>query len=635
MKKKIAVFANTWNADIVSSFLNGYYDALEKDYADTFVFLAANSYGRPENNNLSELSIHSFPDLKDFDAAIVFSQGLNSNSARDKIYEDCEKAGIPTFTVADVHPGFHGVLVKATNAMRELCEHLYNEHNVRNIVFIGGPQENGDSNLRLEAVREFAKEKGLEFDDDHIFYTNWEIRKCMTVFQENFTTKESLPDAFIFANDFLAIAGIMTLEQYGLKVPDDTLVTGFDYVKSGQTYYPSIATINQRYDVMGAYCAGKIKDILEGKEVPEAYYIDGEFKPGESCGCVSPRNEDEQRRIFCHKIMGKEYEDNYRTGIVYGIRAAFLESSKFATLPGKLRNTLYYTLSADLINYYVLMDPTLERIAIENPEDLPKCQYANRMQVIVAKKEGQPLRDDYMIDRSIIIPEYDGEGANEIYFVMPLYIETFVVGYFVMTKGADGIGDWIYGDYQSCFIQSLTYYKTNLRLAALNEKLSELMQTDALTHLKNRNAFENAKALMKTKYLTGDMNDFSVVMFDLNDLKKINDEFGHGVGDIYIKNSSVLICNTFKHSPVYRIGGDEFVAIVKNSDYTERYALLQRFEAEINRLSQEDVPPVKRVSIAFGMADFSEIEDDNLESIFKKADDRMYDKKRRMKEKAR
>ncbi|MBQ2184245.1 MAG: GGDEF domain-containing protein, partial [Lachnospiraceae bacterium] len=162
-----------------------------------------------------------------------------------------------------------------------------------------------------------------------------------------------------------------------------------------------------------------------------------------------------------------------------------------------------------------------------------------------------------------------------------------------------------------------------------------LMQTDALTHLKNRNAFENAKALMKTRYLSGDMNDFSVVMFDLNDLKKINDEYGHGVGDIYIKNSSVLICNTFKHSPVYRIGGDEFVAIVKNSDYTERYALLQRFEAEINKLSQEDVPPVKRVSIAFGMADYSEIEDDNLESIFKKADDRMYDKKRRMKEKTR
>ena len=88
MKKKVAVFANTWSADIMSSFLSGFYDALEKDTTDTFVFLAANSYGRPETHNLSEVSIHSLPELEKYDAAIIFSQGLNSNQVRDQIYED-------------------------------------------------------------------------------------------------------------------------------------------------------------------------------------------------------------------------------------------------------------------------------------------------------------------------------------------------------------------------------------------------------------------------------------------------------------------------------------------------------------------------------------------------------------------
>ena len=631
MKKKVAVFANMWNADIVSSFLNGYYGALKKETADTFVFLAANSYGRSENNNLSEVSIHSLPDLTTFDAAIVFSQGLNSNLVRDKIYENCEAAGIPTFCIGDIHPGFHGVMVKTANAVRELCDHLYTEHNVRKIAFFGGPKDNGDSNARLEAVRAYAKEKGLDFTDDDVFYTNWEVRKCMTVIDEKFSDKNNLPDALIFANDFLAMSAVMSLEVKGIIVPEDIIVTGFDFAKTGQTYYPSISTIDQRYDLMGEFCARSIADLIEGKEVPAETYIDGEFKAGESCGCINPRNEDLQRREYCHRLSGKEFEDNYRMGIIYSIRAAFQESSKFASLPAKLQNALNYTINSDCENYYVLFDPTIERIATEEPEELPKFQYANKMQVVVAKKNGKPLRVDYTICKTEIVPEYDGEGDNEIYFVMPLYIDTFVVGYFVMTQSPSGMRDWVYQEYESCFIQSLTYYKTNLRLAALNDKLSELMQKDALTSLKNRNAFENAKALLKNRYLAQDGTRFAVVMFDLNNLKEINDEYGHGMGDIYIKNSSVLICNTFKHSPVYRIGGDEFVAIVKNDDYDKKDELLKEFRDAVLELSKPEIPPERRVSVAAGMADFDEIENENIDSIFKKADDRMYENKRKMK----
>ena len=631
MKKKVAVFANMWNADIVSSFLNGYYGALKKETVDTFVFLAANSYGRPENNNLSEVSIHSLPDLTTFDAAIVFSQGLNSNLVRDKIYENCEAAGIPTFCIGDIHPGFHGVMVKTANAVRELCDHLYTEHNVRKIAFFGGPKDNGDSNARLEAVRAYAKEKGLDFTDDDVFYTNWEVRKCMTIIDERFSDKENLPDALIFANDFLAMSAVMSLEVRGIIVPEDIIVTGFDFAKTGQTYYPSISTIDQRYDLMGEFCAKSITDLIEGKEVPAETYIDGEFKAGESCGCINPRNEDLQRREYCHRLSGKEFEDNYRMGIIYSIRAAFQESSKFASLPAKLQNALNYTINSDCENYYVLFDPTIERIATEEPEELPKFQYANKMQVVVAKKNGKPLRVDYTIGKTEIVPEYDGEGDNEIYFVMPLYIDTFVVGYFVMTQSPSGMRDWVYQEYESCFIQSLTYYKTNLRLAALNDKLSELMQKDALTSLKNRNAFENAKAHLKNRYLAQDGTRFAVVMFDLNNLKEINDEYGHGMGDIYIKNSSVLICNTFKHSPVYRIGGDEFVAIVKNDDYDKKDELLKEFRDAVLELSKPEIPPERRVSVAAGMADFDEIENENIDSIFKKADDRMYENKRKMK----
>ena len=630
MKKKIAVFANTYNSDIITSFLEGFERALPKKKFDTFIFLAANSYAKPDEINLSETSIHDFPNLEDFDFAIVFSQGLNSNEDRKKIYKRCEEAKIPTFCIGDEHPGFYGMLISNEKAMLDLCEHMYTEHNVRKVTFIAGPKENDDSNKRLEAVKKFLKKKKLSIKKEDICYSDWEVRKCMDFLTDKYGDSDEKPDAIICANDFLSVSATMALDRMNYPCPEKCLVTGFDYAKSGKTYYPSIATVDQRFDVMGEDCVKSIKALLKGEEVPAVQHIESRFIPGESCGCINPRNDDKLRKVHCHNLIGHEYEQNNREGLIYAIRSAFQESNRFSTLPQKLQEVFYISRNAEVQSIYIMLDPTLERIATEDIDKLPKYKYSDKLQVVVARKDGQPL-DIMQMKKDELIPGYDGKGDNKIYFMLPLYVSSFVVGYFVMLKNESGLRDWVYGQYESCMIQSLTYYKTNIRLTALNDKLSELMQTDALTSLKNRNAFENAKNMLKNQYLAQDGNRFAAVMFDLNDLKKINDELGHGAGDIYIKNSSELICNTFKHSPVFRIGGDEFVAIVKNSDYPERDKLLAQFRADVKRLSKENLPPIQRISIASGMADFDEIENDDIETLFKKADDRMYENKRKMK----
>ena len=630
MKQKIAIFANTWNFDILSSFLKGFNKTLPENSFDTFMFLAANSYGRPEDNNKSECTIHTLPYLEDYCCAIVFSQGLNSVEVREKIYEACQKAGIPTFCVGDEHPDFYGLKVKNDYGMRELCEHLHKKHNAKRFVFFGGPADNDDSNLRLNVLREYVKENGLTLNEEDIYFTNWEIRKCMDVIVEKYNTKDKLPDVFVCANDFLAVSAGMSLTTIGLKVPEDTLLTGFDYVKTGQNYYPSIATVNQKYDELGYVCAKSIIRVLDGDDVDKVQYTSSEFIAGESCGCDNPRNENEQRKRYCHELVGKEYEQNARTGIIYGIRAGFQESGRFSTLPQKLQNVFYPSNHKEIQTIYMCLDPTLERIATEEISELPQFRFSDKMQVILARREGKVL-DIKSVTRREIIPDYQKEGPNTTYFCMPMYVGTFVCGYLSMVLTDVGLRDWIYQEYASCMLQSLSYYKTNIRLTALNDKLSELMQTDALTSLKNRTAFENAKNALRNQYLSDSGQRFAAVMFDLNDLKKINDELGHGAGDIYIKNSSELICNTFKHSPVFRIGGDEFVAIVKNSDYDERFELLDKFRNEVQRLKQEDIPLMKRVSVACGMADYDEIENEDIETLFKKADDRMYENKRLMK----
>lgn len=75
--------------------------------------------------------------------------------------------------------------------------------------------------------------------------------------------------------------------------------------------------------------------------------------------------------------------------------------------------------------------------------------------------------------------------------------------------------------------------------------------------------------------------EFAIAVFDLNNLKDINDRLGHEVGDQYIKNACRVICDSFKHSPVFRVGGDEFAVFLENTDYWVRERIMQQFDSRM------------------------------------------------------
>jgi len=179
----------------------------------------------------------------------------------------------------------------------------------------------------------------------------------------------------------------------------------------------------------------------------------------------------------------------------------------------------------------------------------------------------------------------------------------------------------------------LVILKRNMQLTELNNKLSALMEQDALTKVKNRTAYDKYLRNLERDFIEGENKPFAVIFFDINDLKAINDRHGHEKGDAYIKNSCRLICNTFKHSPVFRIGGDEFVTIAQNDDYDKRHELLTSMREHMEALKTrgDSVPLTERISIASGMAEYDRTLDEDFSSIFKRADELMYENKYNMK----
>ena len=153
---------------------------------------------------------------------------------------------------------------------------------------------------------------------------------------------------------------------------------------------------------------------------------------------------------------------------------------------------------------------------------------------------------------------------------------------------------------------------------------------DGLTGVGNKSAYNN-KVIEINEQIKSGLTEIAVVMVDMNDLKHINDEYGHKAGDIYIKGCCHMICEHFKFSPVYRIGGDEFVVILHGPDLEARHQRVQELRKAYEKtFEQRELDPWLRCSAAVGLAEFAS-DDNSFELVFKRADKAMYEEKKQFK----
>ena len=164
-----------------------------------------------------------------------------------------------------------------------------------------------------------------------------------------------------------------------------------------------------------------------------------------------------------------------------------------------------------------------------------------------------------------------------------------------------------------------------------HKKLQHLLTyRDPLTGLRNTTSYKAWVVDFDKKIESEDIS-FGVVVLDLNDLKKANDTYGHNVGNKLITAASQIISDTFKRSPVFRIGGDEFVVILQNHDLDERELLFAQFASACANASVDANNTALPVSIAKGFSIFDPNTDTQFSDVFNRADDEMYKNKSGMK----
>lgn len=247
------------------------------------------------------------------------------------------------------------------------------------------------------------------------------------------------------------------------------------------------------------------------------------------------------------------------------------------------------------------------------------------------------------------VPSYEiYEERNHLILVyLSIGITIFAVSIVLVSRSAKAIirplkklsqvatqyaaGDWseTYINKSSTEIQILS---EDISIMAANtqeyiRRINTIARRDSLTGLGNKTAYvemvEDIKRNRQDKY-----SRYEIFVMDLNLLKKANDTYGHEAGDALLKEAGRYIGATFKHSAVFRIGGDEFAAILASEDYDNREELTKSFEDGMGYTLQGEYPV--QLFISFGGAVYG-VDGTDFDELFKIADDRMYAKKKEMK----
>lgn len=148
---------------------------------------------------------------------------------------------------------------------------------------------------------------------------------------------------------------------------------------------------------------------------------------------------------------------------------------------------------------------------------------------------------------------------------------------------------------------------------------------DALTGVKNKHAYQEEEEDLNALIREDNAPDFAIVVLDVNDLKKVNDLEGHKAGDAFLCNAVKIVCDIFKHSPVFRVGGDEFTVIARGQDYEDLDKLISKMEDHNQKATRSG-----GIVIACGMSRYDK--DMAVAQVFERADAVMYENKSALKE---
>ncbi len=624
MKKRIAIFASGWAGEYLREVVTGVLQVAKEVNMDVFSFLGFSSTTENNQSNSAEMNIFRLPDLYDFDGAIIMANTFIMEEERSFIFEKIIETGIPAISVDYKYDGVTSITTDNYYGMFELANHMFGEHGVRSVVFMGGYEGHPQSNIRFQAVQDAAHENGIIVSPENIIYGEWVSDKAKEQVEQWLMINKQLPDAFICANDMMAIGVCDFLKERGYCIPKDVIVTGYDGIELGKVYDPSIASVSHEWFNMGIMVMKNLLNKIEGKNQDALETMKTKFVPGESCGCYLDKGKDRTKLAHGNTHTFQKYQacDTHFRNIYLAVRKA----EDVDTIYHKFKD--FFTAECWMEGKDFMLCLEQEFFNIEEKDDnLPVEGYGKKVDVISSLKDGIARPHEVLSLKEAMFRVAKEKQEPGMYLFIPLSSEGKSYGFAMMTRNMDIILENQLYIWTRHMNQCLEQVRRNMRITDLMKKLTRLSVTDELTKVYNRAGCEKI-AYPRLKEWKESGKTIVVMLTDIDRMKVINDQFGHASGDLALRIvAGVLRTQVPSEWIVARFGGDEFFVGGKVTPTMDLNTILE----DINRKLEEEVKEhhiLFELKISLG---YKVIEPDSNMSVEKGlqgADELMYDIKK-------
>ena len=620
--KKIALITDGWERYVTYAWIEGYrrYMAEHPFDADLYVFHSFGNFSKDQNFNAGEYNIIQLPDLSNFDGIILDLANILNTSVKEEITELAKKASVPVVSLLEKIPGMYFSGIDNQKAIRTLIDHLVTRHHCQTINYIRGPESSYEDQQRFLAYKETLRSYKIPFEPERVTGQNYEIETGIHAFHE-FKNKDLLPDAFVCANDNIAVGVCLAARETGYKIPDDFLVTGFDNENKASFFNPRITTVGFSKSEILYNALKLLHEIWNKKEVSSHIYAPVTHVFQESCRCT-PANPADRGQYVANNIMSEVHQSDMQNWMME-LDRYLLDCTSFTELAEHLHTWLS---THGCGNLSLLINPDiflLEKIDAlpEIPDDLYlNSGYPEQMTVVYPRTGNESLELD--LSKGNLLPESSDSNIQNVYFFAPVHFREREIGYLVLENCDYLLTHQFLFETLNTFRTAIEALYGKLILRKKNKQLSQLYIHDSFTGLYNRMAYEKLALPMFHQYIQNGKS-VGIMFIDADHLKYINDNFGHDMGNLAISSiASVIRQQTPATSVSMRYGGDEFVCIIPDYTHTQMQKLTQDITASLEILSDNShmAFPIE-ASIGFVVADdplFS------LNDYINLADEKMY-----------
>ncbi|MCR5296849.1 MAG: GGDEF domain-containing protein [Clostridiales bacterium] len=495
---------------------------------------------RGEESIREFMAAFDIPNLAGF---LLLGEMIRSDEINQSIIRLAQRRKLPVFMLERAYKGCINLAFSYLDGFEKVVRHMVEDHRCRDIVMVAGIRGNSFSEDRIRLCREILEENGGSLPEDKVIYGEYWDEPTYRALNGYFAAGGNMPEAFLCANDAMAIAVSIYLSERNIRVPEQVRVAGFDGILQGESHVPAITTARPGF----AYMYGRMLDRMDSWQEEntgrtETWPVPFDFIRRESCGCVQGNS------FLSTKKSGELKIDNLMYTRHIRAMGNFIRKTLSMNSLDRLSKQLSALFSGWPNPFYFA--------AVLNEKDKGQARSVMHsrhglfLPGTVYRWKESPVTDEATV-RS--------DPSIRILMVQLLQNEEETMGYLVSGLQAWSMREQERFEEEALFLSAaFNAVIGNRRLAEANNAILRMAEHDYLTGLYNRRGFlrelDRRIRLPESRGKT-----LTLYAMDMDGLKSINDVFGHYEGDYAIQClAKALEQVTGDKGICARYGGDEF-----------------------------------------------------------------------------